>query len=351
MGRISSQCSGERRNRIILINHSFADCEEGICRINGLAAGGIPFLFIIDFDLYNWKVIPLSEIDNEKILFNLNGSGNSNEYTSTKKNLIFKKFPVGYYLYRKAFDTVMANLYAGNSYLLNLTFPTRIETNYSLKEIFGASRAKYKLYYDEKFVVFSPETFIRIDNDMIYSFPMKGTISEKVENAAEVILNDPKESAEHATIVDLIRNDLSIVSKNVKVEAYRYIERINTHEQTLLQVSSRISGRLPGNYTETLGDLLFKLLPAGSVTGAPKRKTVEIIKNAEISPRGYYTGIFGIFDGRNLDSAVMIRFIEKFDGEYYFRSGGGITHMSNPESEYQELIDKVYVPIIRNDKG
>ena len=87
-----------------------------------------------------------------------------------------------------------------------------------------------------------------------------------------------------------------------------------------------------------------KLLPAGSISGAPKQKTVEIIREAERSDRGYYTGVFGIFDGRDLDSAVNIRYIEQTDHGLQFRSGGGITAMSKMEDEYQEMMDKVYVP-------
>ena len=143
----------------------------------------------------------------------------------------------------------------------------------------------------------------------------------------------------------MIRNDLSIVAENVTVDEFRFIDRIVTHEKTLLQVSSKISGTLPDNYLENIGEIIFKLLPAGSITGAPKRKTVEIIKNVEITSRNYYTGIFGIFDGFNLDSSVMIRFIEKNRNKLFFKSGGGITYLSKAASEYQELIDKVYVPI------
>jgi para-aminobenzoate synthetase component 1 len=144
----------------------------------------------------------------------------------------------------------------------------------------------------------------------------------------------------------LIRNDLSLVAKNVKVDKFRYVEKIRTNNKSLLQVSSRISGELPGNYEENIGSILFDLLPAGSISGAPKKKTLEIINEAENYKRGYYTGVFGVFDGKNLDSAVMIRFIERVGEELYFKSGGGITYMSKPEQEYQELIDKVYVPII-----
>ncbi|HAB53984.1 MAG TPA: aminodeoxychorismate synthase component I, partial [Ignavibacteriales bacterium] len=133
---------------------------------------------------------------------------------------------------------------------------------------------------------------------------------------------------------------------NVKVEKFRYVEEVKASQKTLLQTSSLISGELRDNYQENIGTIMFSLLPAGSISGAPKRKTVDIIKEAEDYSRNYFTGIFGIFDGTNLDSAVLIRFIENIDGELYFKSGGGITFMSNPESEYQEMIDKVYVPII-----
>jgi len=89
-------------------------------------------------------------------------------------------------------------------------------------------------------------------------------------------------------------------------------------------------------------------LPAGSVSGAPKHKTLEIIKKAENYERGYFTGVCGYFDGKNLDSCVMIRFIEQKNG-LVFKSGGGITANSIAQNEYQELINKVYVPIFGND--
>ncbi|MEY4539350.1 MAG: hypothetical protein RLZZ306_1107, partial [Bacteroidota bacterium] len=159
--------------------------------------------------------------------------------------------------------------------------------------------------------------------------------------------NDKKEFAEHTTIVDLIRNDISMISEKVWVEKFRYISRIHTHEGDLLQVSSEICGKLAADYQSQIGTLLFKLLPAGSICGAPKPQTLAIIKAAENYNRGYYTGVFGIFDGKNLDSSVMIRFIEKQeDGTLIFKSGGGITVFSDARSEYQEMIDKVYLPIM-----
>jgi len=175
---------------------------------------------------------------------------------------------------------------------------------------------------------------------------MKGTIDASVQNAAQQILKDKKELAEHNTIVDLMRNDLSLVSKNVKVDKFRYIDLIKTSGKDLLQVSSEISGQLPVNFTEYIGDILFSILPAGSVSGAPKTKTIEIINKVENYNRGYYTGIFGYFNGNDIDCGVMIRFIEKSDNRLVFKSGGGITVNSDLNNEYEELINKIYVPVI-----
>ena len=321
------------------------ESQKAITTMNKLGKERIPFLFVIDYEMKSPFVRRLSEV-NKSVLYQINEMKNFGYVTERKANLVFEKFPINYERYLSAFKRVMENIQNGNSYLLNLTFPTKIETNFTLEEIFYFSGAKYKLLFENKFVVFSPETFVQIKNGKILSCPMKGTIDASIKNAKEKLLNDEKEVAEHNTIVDLIRNDLSIVSKNVKVEKFRYVDEIKTSHITLLQTSSVICGELQENYNETIGDIIFSLLPAGSISGAPKKKTLEIIKEAENYPRNYFTGIFGIFDGSDLDSAVMIRFIENIDGELYFKSGGGITSMSNPEAEYQEMIDKVYVPII-----
>ena len=132
----------------------------------------------------------------------------------------------------------------------------------------------------------------------------------------------------------------------VFVKRYRYIDKIETNGKSLLQVSSEIQGTLPENWNEELGTILKKLLPAGSITGAPKPKTIEIINQTEIQPRGYYAGVMGVFDGQNLDSAVMIRYVEQTETGLEYHSGGGITINSVLDDEYQELIDKVYVPTV-----
>jgi para-aminobenzoate synthetase component 1 len=210
--------------------------------------------------------------------------------------------------------------------------------------MYNLANAHYKLRYKDEFICFSPEKFIQIKDDKIHTFPMKGTIDASLKNAEELILNNQKEMAEHIMIVDLLRNDLSIVATKVKVEEFRYIQTIEAGEKKLLQVSSHISGELPSPWQDKLGDILKLLLPAGSISGTPKKSTVEIIGNIEGYERGFFSGVFGVFDGTSFDSGVMIRYIEKTESGYMYKSGGGITLDSNAEMEYKELEDKIYLP-------
>ncbi len=315
-------------------------------QINQYAVSGIPFVFIIDFDARVPVVLPVHEIDPEIILFDFNGFRNFVLPAVDTKPVTLCKHPISFGMYKEQFDKVKQEIQSGNTYLLNLTCSTPIEIDLSLKEIFYRSCAKYKLWYRDQWVVFSPESFIRIDGHVISTFPMKGTIDASLPDAQERILKDPKETAEHTTIVDLMRNDLSIIATGVRVKQFRYTEKIRTSGKTLLQVSSEITGELDPDYRRSLGDRLFRLLPAGSISGAPKEKTVDIIRRIETHHRGYFTGVCGYYDGQRLDSGVMIRFIERAGERLIYKSGGGITFMSDPETEYQEMIDKIYVPII-----
>ena len=320
-----------------------------IDKLNYYGKNKIPILFIIDFEIENPIIIPINNICKNEILYDINGFKNYHYSGRLDKKIIFNKYPMSFREYKIAFDKVKQEFQLGNTFLINLTFPSKVETNLTFEEIFLNSKAKYKLFYKNKFVVFSPEQFIIIKDKKISSFPMKGTINASIPDAYNKILSDEKEFAEHITIVDLIRNDLGIVSKDVKVEKFRYIDKITTLDQNLLQVSSKISGILEDDWNNRLGDILYSLLPAGSVTGAPKKKTVEIIKEVENYERGYYTGIFGYYNGEMLDSAVTIRFLEKQNDQISFKSGGGITVYSDAEYEYNELVEKIYVPISRID--
>lgn len=313
--------------------------------LNEWGKAKIPFFFCVDFELEKPFAIRLSEIDAKKIAFSINGFSNQVLVSAPLLNPVLNKFPISFEEYTSRFNHVFERLAYGDSFLTNLTIKTRIETGQSLAQLFDATHARYKLFVHNEFLVFSPETFIQIRDGRIFSHPMKGTIDATIPDAAEIILNDEKEKAEHITIVDLIRNDLSLVSSQVYVSRFRYIDEIKTSTKNLLQVSSEITGTLAPDYHAHLGDILIALLPAGSVSGAPKQKTREIIFAAEGEKRGYYTGVFGYFNGSELDSGVMIRYIEQAGKQLYYRSGGGITTQSDAKIEYQEAIDKVYVPV------
>ena len=318
--------------------------KESIEKINELGTKRIPFFFMIDFEMKKPIIYPLDELP-DHIWYDLNGVSNRKANETDSVFFRFEPNPVSKQEYTKAFAIVQGHLQYGNTFLLNLAFPSQVDTELSLEDVYHRSEAKYKLYLKDELVVFSPEIFVQIKDDYIYSYPMKGTIDAEAMGADLHILNDKKEIAEHSTIVDLIRNDLSMVAKEVRVTKFRYIDTIKTNVNKLHQVSSEIRGKLSSNFHDRLGSILFTLLPAGSISGAPKPKTLEIIREAELYDRGYYTGVFGIYNGETLDSGVMIRYIEQIaDGSLQYRSGGGITAMSNLETEYQELIDKIYVP-------
>lgn len=312
--------------------------------MNDYGEQGIPFLFVISYDKSNLFVCKLEDLAKNDVYFVIN-----HRPSKIAKEFYLTSNPIAYSDYLQKINKVIRHLENGDSYLLNLTFRTEINTNLSLKEIFEFSQSPFKLLFKKKFVCFTPEIFIKIEGNKISTNPMKGTIKSDVTGAEEVLLNSKKEIDEHYTIVDLLRNDLSMVAKQVRVERFRYVDKISTNNGDIFQTSSLISGILPNNWQSQIGDILNEITPAGSVTGAPKRKTCEIIEEIEDYKRGFYTGVAGIFDGKKLQSYVLIRFIEDINGKLFYKSGGGITTQSNPEEEYKELLEKIYVPIIRNN--
>lgn len=312
-------------------------------KINEFSRKGMPFFVLIRFDASAGYCIPKHEMDPRWIKVEFHSSAAHSGLQPILND--WQAEPVDRHTYSTRFDRVMSSIQRGDTFLINLTQPAGIHTSHSLEELFDLAVAPYKVWVKNSFVCFSPECFVKIDDGIIRTFPMKGTIDASLENAAERILADEKEKAEHATIVDLLRNDLSMVATDVQLNRYRYIDRIRTHSGELLQVSSEIQGTLPSDYRERLGDILFALLPAGSVSGAPKARTLEIISEVEEYDRGFYTGICGYFDGMVLDTAVMIRYVEQGSEGLSFKSGGGITFRSEMELEYQELIQKIYVPM------
>lgn len=323
-----------------------------IQQANHFGQDRLPFFFLIDFEQQKPIILPIEQAEKEQIFFAISQPQGTKSNVNWSVNLPtenchFSSEPMKFEDYQRGFNLVKDELQKGNSYLLNLTYPSKIQTNYNLMQLFQQTKASYKLLFKNEFVCFSPEPFIQIYENKIYTYPMKGTIDANIENAEQTLLNSQKELCEHYTIVDLMRNDLAIVAKNIEVKRFRYVEKIHTERGAILQTSSEICGELAENWQNNIGDILAALLPAGSISGAPKEKTVEIIQQAEQQPRGYYTGIFGLFNGETLQSAVAIRFIEKQGDNYYFRSGGGITIQSDVQDEYDELCAKVYLPLIK----
>jgi para-aminobenzoate synthetase component I len=318
--------------------------ENFVTQLDAWGKSKTPFFFLIDFEQKKPVAYALYNLPDD-IKYDFNGKSNCS-LTPSNSNIVLQATHIDEDEFKKKFEVVHKHLLLGNSYLANLTVRTQIKMNGSLAEVFAAANARYKLLYKEEFLVFSPETFIQVRDGSVFSYPMKGTIDASIKNAENLILQNKKEQAEHVTIVDLIRNDLSLIANDVKVTRFRYMDKIESNHKTLLQVSSEIQGQLNPNYKNSaFGSILKQLLPAGSISGAPKSRTVEIIQQAEGIERGYYTGVAGIFDGDVFDSGVLIRFIENDNGKFYYRSGGGITTASDWRSEYQEVNDKIYVPV------
>ena len=315
-------------------------------KMSALATAQRPFFFLIDFEQQKPIICPVEEAQNLGFQFEVKGFRNFRPQDRKPSPTPLSIAPIPKGIYTKAYHKVMEEIYQGNTFLLNLTFPSTIQTPLDLEDIFHWAKAPYKLLYQNHFVVYSPECFVKIKDGHIYSYPMKGTIDAQMPEAKKKLQTDPKEINEHNTIVDLIRNDLSKVAKEVTVTRFRYLEKIKTQKNEIYHTSSEIKGKLSPDWKTQLPEILLGMLPAGSICGAPKAKTVSIIQNLEKGPRGYYTGIFGYFDGENLDSAVNIRYLEKKDDQLLYRSGGGITFLSDLESEYNELIEKIYVPVV-----
>ena len=384
---------------------NFLDRPTAIKTINQLASEKRPFLLIASFDTQTNIVLPLSEIDPSEIAFDFNGKQNNIEkftewvdhkraeerrspaskkaFLDESMPVIWQPEPIPFARYQSSFTQLMMALKNGEISLANLTFPTLVKCNLTLPEIFQRTQAKYRLWLKGEFCSFSPETFITIKDNVIATYPMKGTINAAIPNALERLMEDPKEIDEHETVAQEAIRDISLVANNARITRFRYIDRISRGDGEILQSSSMIEGDLPKNYRESLGDLFYQLLPAGSITGSPRDKATEILTQIESYSRHFYSGVAAIFDGENLDSTVLIRYLEEQTRQnnnatddminntidnviddvaddmadnisdqtvsplyhYTFKSGGGITAMSNVENEYHELIEKIYLPI------
>ncbi|WP_411968038.1 aminodeoxychorismate synthase, component I [Haloferax sp. YSSS75] len=199
----------------------------------------------------------------------------------------------------------------------------------------------------------SPELLLRIDGDRLVTEPIAGTrprgsTPEEDEALEADLTTDEKERAEHAMLVDLERNDLGKVSEYGSVEVAEY-RRVDRYSEVMHLVSLVEGRRREGT---TLADAIAAVFPGGTITGAPKPRTMEIIEELESTRRGPYTGsMFAVgFD----DSAVLnivIRTLVRFHDEYHLRVGAGIVHDSDPDSEYDETLAKARALITAIDEA
>ena len=210
--------------------------------MNRCGRAGIPFLFGVDFEGIHGFFVekPLSD---PSVYFTIGTIGHYNTPLSPSPEPRIKILHSSFETYQEKFRIVHQGLSRGDSFLLNLTERTPIETNLTLEQIFYHSQARYKLLLPDRLVCFSPESFVRIENNEILSYPMKGTIDATLPDAENRLLQNHKETCEHYTIVDLIRNDLNIVATRVQVKRFRYVEKIHTSQGEILQTSSEISGQ------------------------------------------------------------------------------------------------------------
>lgn len=304
----------------------------------------IPFFFLIDFDVKQFFIKPLSELADGGLLYNFNGFTNHRK-SGVINNIEIIPISFDYLSYSNKFSQVIENFKMGNSYLLNLTLPVELFIQNNFEEIYSVVKSKYKVKFYDDFVFFSPESFVKIEDGKISTYPMKGTIDGSEQDCISKLMNDEKELCEHLTVVDLLRNDLSMIADNVSVNKFRFVSEIKTLGDSIFQTSSEIVGDLNDSFFRNPAEIFLSLLPAGSVTGAPKLKTVEIIRSIEGYDRGFYTGVSGIYDGQLLDSCVNIRFIEHKAGRFFYKSGGGLTIYSECLKEYNEVSKKIYAPI------
>ena len=188
----------------------------------------------------------------------------------------------------------------------------------------------------------SPETLVKMTDGKMYTFPIAGTMrrgKNEAEDLAieEKLINDEKELAEHNMLVDLGRNDLGKISKfgSVKVEALHMLQRFSH----VIHITSTVSGDIQDGKDAL--DAIGATLPAGTLSGAPKIRAIEILHELEKSPRGVYGGAVGYIDfSGNMDVCIGIRMAMNKGGKVYVRAGAGIVRDSVPESEYNETLIK-----------
>ncbi|WP_036607483.1 anthranilate synthase component I [Oribacterium sp. P6A1] len=235
--------------------------------------------------------------------------------------------------------------------IFQIVLSNRLEADYqgSLLNMYRILRtlnpSPYMFYFssaDLEVAGASPETLVKLQDGVLHTFPLAGTrprgkTPEEDKRLEEELLQDEKELSEHNMLVDLGRNDIGRISKfgSVKVEKYHEIERYSH----VMHIGSTVRGEIRDDCDAL--DAVGSILPAGTLSGAPKIRACQLINDLENNKRGIYGGGIGYIDFTgNLDLCIAIRIAYKKNGKVFVRSGAGIVADSVPEKEYQECINK-----------
>jgi anthranilate synthase component 1 len=251
--------------------------------------------------------------------------------------------------FERSVDRVKEHIVAGDIFqaVLSRRIECRIANDpftiyAALREINPSPYMYYLDFGDEKVIGASPEMLVRVEKRRVTTVPIAGTrprgkTPAEDELFAQDLLNDAKERAEHTMLVDLARNDLGRVCRfgSVEVSEFMTIERFS-HVQHIV---STVNGMLKDNLD--CYDAFRSCFPAGTVSGAPKIRAMQIIDELEPTARNLYTGSIGYVDfGGDADFNIAIRTMVKTGEDVYFQAGGGIVADSDPEAEYEETVDK-----------
>lgn len=251
--------------------------------------------------------------------------------------------------YCEMVEKAKKHIYEGDIFQIVLSNRLSAKFDGSLLNIYRVLRtinpSPYMFYFsgsDMEVAGASPETLVKLENEILHTFPLAGTrprgktFEEDLQLEKE-LLADEKELAEHNMLVDLGRNDLGKISKfgSVQVEKLHSIERYSH----VMHIGSVVRGEIKNNFDAL--DAIESVLPAGTLSGAPKIRACEIISELENNKRGIYGGAIGYIDFTgNMDTCIAIRIIYKKNGKIFVRSGAGIVADSVPEKEFQECLNK-----------
>jgi anthranilate synthase component 1 len=312
------------RNEVILIANTFIDEDSDLSRLYRDAQSRLLVLF---------------EKLNNPLQTDLNFSAN---IESEKSN--FKKDD-----YKKAVEKSKEHIFAGDIFQVVLSQKFQIDYSGDIFQVYRSLRtinpSPYMFYLDfvdYQIIGSSPESVISSKNGEMEIIPIAGTKprgqnAEEDDQNAESLLRDPKEIAEHVMLVDLARNDMGKVSDygTVEVTDFKTIEKYSH----VMHIISKVHGKLRGDKSSV--DAFKSAFPAGTVSGAPKIRAMEIIHKFEPDKRGFYAGAIGYFDhSGNMDMAIAIRTMLAKDGKIFYQTGAGIVADSVPEAEYQETLNK-----------